>query len=72
MSFVRLSFKKPLEDRRGCWQKSVSHKHTPSTDVVDAAKLSAAALTAGSAEEGRQSEREGRTKREEGGKMKEG
>ncbi len=74
---VCLSFTKPLEDSGGCWQISLTHthKHTQSTDIVDVAKLSPAALTAGNKEEAetegaREAGRgEGKEERE-GGRMK--
>lgn len=49
---MNLSFTKPLEDSRGCWQISLSFSHTHSTETVDVAKLSPAALTAENTEEG--------------------
>lgn len=48
LSWVCLSFTKPLEDSRDVG-KSLSYRQ--STEMVDAAKLSPAALTAGNAEE---------------------
>lgn len=67
-----LSFTKPLEDGRGCWQISLAHTqthtHTHSQgerDNVDVAKLSPAALTAGNTEEG---ETEGTNGERRGGK----
>lgn len=45
---VCVSFTKPLEDSRGCWQifLILTHTHTQSTDTMDVAKLPPAALTA--------------------------
>lgn len=49
MSWVCLSFTKPLERQ---YEMLANLSHTESTEIVDVAKLSPAALTAGNAEEG--------------------